>query len=58
MENGENKLIVDGKKEWFEICAIFWKDAVEEMTRNASYCKFISCIISKRQIDHAPLHVQ
>ena len=30
----EKKLI--RRKEWFESCAMFFKDGVEEMTRNAS----------------------
>jgi hypothetical protein len=26
-----------GQKEWLEICAMFYKDGVEEIMRNASY---------------------
>ena len=34
MENGGNKLI--WPKYWVEVCALFFKDGVQEMTRNAS----------------------
>lgn len=34
MDNGDNKLIQPD--ECFEICAILFRDGVEQMTRNAS----------------------